>query len=94
MMPASIKNLLRERKFGDVSNLLYEDPSLLAELARLLETSDLDTQTAILTIMGRYGLDEPQNAYASTGSIMAATVCSPMKAASTPQTTVMPKLIQ
>ena len=28
-----------------------------------------------------------------TGSIMAATVCSPMKAAITPHTAVMPKLI-
>ena len=50
------------------------------------------TAARLWTFFGSFDVSEIS--VTPTGSIMAATVCSPMKAARTPQTVTMPKLIQ
>jgi len=62
-MASEIENLLKERRFGVISRMLYEDPELVNELMGFLDTTDSETQVGILSMLGRHGFDHPEQVY-------------------------------
>ena len=54
-MASEIETLLKERRFGVISRMLYEDPELVNELMGFLDTNDSETQVGILSVLGRHG---------------------------------------
>lgn len=70
MLNADIKELLEARRFGVVTDRLYEDPGLVGALVSFLDEADSGTQTGILTILGRYGFDHPELVYPHVEAIM------------------------